>query len=100
MKLFVLLPILALSQDLFSTVYNITQKLLNRELELSDQLQSEITSKIHKELYRINKYPYQRQRIAMVRLAAFLSHVELLGSRGTPLVETRAALLHNFHHYD
>ena len=32
MKLSLLLPVFALAQDAFSTVYNVSQKLVNREL--------------------------------------------------------------------
>ena len=68
--------------------------------ELSDQLQAKIASKVSKELARINSYPYRRQQIAMARLAAFLTHVEVLGSRGTPMDESRQAFLDKIQHFE
>ena len=67
---------------------------------LSDQLQAEISSKVQKELHRIKSRNFQRQVIAMARLAAFLTHVEVLGSGDSPMIKSRLAFLDRLHHYE
>ena len=54
MKLILLLPILTLSQDSFTTVYNVSQKLVNRELGSGSDLEQQSVDYTYIDIYMYN----------------------------------------------